>query len=200
MDRKTMLKMTLSVCLLLLAIVAAIVKKTPYTFLALPGMLLGVHGDYCLTQTPAVRRRYKEPFLVGAMSFLIGHLFYIAAFLMTPRVSSGAFWGALAVYAILTVVMWLLSIRKAAGAPALRIALLVYALVIGLMASLGFALAYGRGGAFWMVAAGGALFVISDGLIGLNEFAGVKIRNAGTWIWATYVPAQLLIILTGFFT
>lgn len=200
MNRKTLVKMSLSILILCLAIIAAIVKKTPYALLAMPAMLLGAHGDFCLTQTPMVKKLYKEPFLTGAMSFLIGHLFYIIAFATAARLSAGPFWGAFLIYGILAVIAWMTAMRGGSHGTAFRIALLAYGLVIALMASFGFALAAARGGAFWLAAIGGALFVVSDGIIALNDFGGIKIPRADLLIWATYVPAQLLIVLAGFFS
>jgi len=66
---------------------------------------------------------------------------------------------------------------------------LAYGLLLGAMA----VLATGVNPLVW---AGGALFLVSDGLIALNAFAPWwDLPLQGFWVMLTYIAAQLLIVL-----
>lgn len=71
----------------------------------------------------------------------------------------------------------------------LLVPVLLYGLVLGLMAVLATGLNP------W-VAAGGALFLVSDGLIALRAFVpGLDLPQGGFWVMSTYIAAQTLIVL-----
>jgi uncharacterized membrane protein YhhN len=76
----------------------------------------------------------------------------------------------------------------APGAGALLPALVVYAAAICAMAVL--ATALGPRGAI-----GGAVFVLSDALIALDTFGVLTLPAHAVWVMATYVAAQLLLVL-----
>ena len=76
----------------------------------------------------------------------------------------------------------------AAGAGGLLVPVLVYGALLGTMAVL-------STGVNGLTAAGGALFLVSDGLIALDAFArGFSLPGQGFWVMATYVAAQSLIV------
>lgn len=76
----------------------------------------------------------------------------------------------------------------APGAGALLGPVLVYGALLGTMA----VLATGVG---TLTGAGGALFLVSDGLIALDAFAaGFALPAQGFWVMATYVAAQVLLV------
>jgi uncharacterized membrane protein YhhN len=200
MNKQTYIKVALSASLVILAFIAALTQRTPYALLVLPGMLLGFHGDLCLAKIPFFERIYKNSFIVGAASFLVGHLFYIAAFVSAMNIVPwSTLWLALLAYALPALLAGRLALRGADAPLAMRVGLLFYALTIAVMASFGMALGAARGGKLWLAALGGLLFVVSDGLIALREFATVKLPYADALVWITYVPAQFLIIVVGFF-
>jgi uncharacterized membrane protein YhhN len=65
---------------------------------------------------------------------------------------------------------------------------LVYGALLGTMAVL-------ATGVNLLTAVGGALFLVSDGLIALDAFAaGFDLPAQGFWVMATYVAAQSLIV------
>jgi len=82
------------------------------------------------------------------------------------------------------VIVWLC----APSAGALLPALVVYAAAICTMAVLATGLGP-RGGV------GGALFVVSDGLIALDTFDALALPAHAVWVMATYVAAQVLLVL-----
>lgn len=124
-------------------------------------------------------------FLLMVGFFLLAQLAYIAAF-WPFRARS-----------VLHRRRWLLGLYLAAvaglvvaclpGADEMVPAVLVYGLCLGTMAVL-------ATGVNRATAAGGALFLASDGLIALGEFApGFDLPNQGFWVMSTYLAAQTLI-------
>jgi uncharacterized membrane protein YhhN len=74
------------------------------------------------------------------------------------------------------------------GAAGMLVPVLVYGALLGTMAVL-------ATGVNLLTAVGGALFLVSDGLIALDAFAaGFDLRAQGFWVMATYVAAQSLIV------
>jgi uncharacterized membrane protein YhhN len=74
------------------------------------------------------------------------------------------------------------------GAAGMLVPVLVYGALLGTMAVL-------ATGVNLLTAVGGALFLVSDGLIALDAFAaGFDLPAQGFWVMATYVAAQSLIV------
>jgi uncharacterized membrane protein YhhN len=74
------------------------------------------------------------------------------------------------------------------GAAEMLVPVLVYGALLGTMAVL-------STGVNLLTALGGALFLVSDGLIALDAFAdGFDLAGQGFWVMSTYVAAQSLIV------
>ena len=74
------------------------------------------------------------------------------------------------------------------GAAGMLVPVLVYGALLGTMAVL-------STGVNGLTAVGGALFLVSDGLIALNAFAdGFDLPGQGFWVMSTYIAAQSLIV------
>ncbi|HET6968741.1 MAG TPA: lysoplasmalogenase [Ornithinibacter sp.] len=125
-------------------------------------------------------------FLVMVGCFLLAQLAYIAAFVpyrarsvlhvRRPRL-------VLYVGAVVALVA-----ACVGGAAGMLVPVLVYGACLGTMAVL-------ATGVNAQVAAGGALFLVSDGLIALDAFAaGFDLPAHGFWVMATYLAAQVLIV------
>lgn len=130
-------------------------------------------------------------FIAGLASFLVAHLFYIALFLQGQR------WlphrGALALVGLVALGMYA-TLWTGLGDPVLKVAVAAYVLVIALMASqaVGRATVLGTAAA-QRVAAGAAIFMVSDATLAINKFV-THVPQASFWILATYYTAQLLIL------
>ncbi|MEO7121901.1 MAG: lysoplasmalogenase [Lacisediminihabitans sp.] len=140
------------------------------------GILLSWLGDVSLSSPGDIG------FLIGLGFFLLAHLAYVILFLRTIRVHG---------YRSLTFVYlaWViaLSIVLAPHLGSLLIPVVLYGLVLCSMGAL--ALHCNR----W-IAAGGALFVISDSLLGLtNFFPGFAFWQSDFVIMLSYLLAQGLI-------
>ena len=152
-----------------------------YKWLIVAGLVFCLGGDVFL-MLPA------SYFIAGLISFLIGHLLYIAAF-----VSDGGFHlapGWLIPLAAYGFVMYRL---LAPGLGRLKVPVIVYILAILVMAwqALERWSALGTNGAL-LAAAGALLFVISDSVLAYDRFRN-KFKAARIMVLATYWAAQWLI-------
>ena len=136
-------------------------------------------------------------FILGLVSFLIGHLLYILAYrelrwadkmnglLMTQKLRV-SFPVALAGTGLIVVLLPTLG--------GLMIPVIVYAIVLMGMVMAAF-FRYGRTSpdSFWLVAAGALLFMVSDSILAINKFH-TAFELAGPLIMLTYILAQFLIV------
>lgn len=126
-------------------------------------------------------------FLLKVGFFLIAQLCYIVAFWpfrdrSVLRVRRGWLLCYLAAIAALVVAC-------APHAGALLVPILVYGGCLGTMAVLATGLPL-------LTAVGGAVFLVSDGLIALQAFVpGLELAKGGFWVMSTYLVAQALITL-----
>lgn len=125
-------------------------------------------------------------FLLMIGFFLLAQIAYIRAFL--PYVARSVLHVDRIALAPYVVAVALLVVLCAPGAGSMLVPVLVYGLVLGTMA----VLATGVNGLVW---AGGATFLVSDGLIALNAFSDVDVAHNSFWVMLTYVVAQVLIVL-----
>ncbi|EGL15421.1 lysoplasmalogenase family protein [Paenibacillus sp. HGH0039] len=142
---------------------------------------------------------WRHPMIGGMLTFAVAHVFYIAAFaaalhregldLMNAGLAVAAVF-----YGLVLIAAWLLLIRNPDAPRLFNTGSLVYGLWIGAMASAAAAMAWSLGGALWLTAVGGLLFVVSDTIIGAAAIGGRSLRHQGYWVWLTYVAAQMCIV------
>ncbi|MFJ7752679.1 lysoplasmalogenase [Peribacillus muralis] len=151
-------------------------KGKRYPFLILLGLFFCMLGDGLLIW-----------FLIGLSAFLIGHLFYIAAFLKSWNFSWRRFATILPI-AIYSTIIGREIIRSLieTGENGLIIPVIGYVTVISLM---GWTAIMTRNTAAII---GGILFVISDSILAWNKFIDV-IAFSGPLIMLTYYAAQFFI-------
>lgn len=155
------------------------------------GLALGAAGDFFLS------RRCKPMFLAGMAAFAAGHLAYVAALwaragdlgFATPTPAQMAMLAALGL-GVLALGLWLSS-----RAGALRLPVLGYTMVIGLMTATAVILPPHAGrGLIWL---GAALFLGSDTLLALRMFvAGDRAQKPlDLAVWPSYWLGQALILV-----
>jgi uncharacterized membrane protein YhhN len=155
-----------------------------YRYMILAGLLLSLAGDIFLMLP-------RDYFIQGLASFLIAHLFYIAAFLHESG-RSLSLWGAIPflIYGGLMLrVLW-------PYLGKMRLPVMLYMLAILLMGwtALSRWMLTGQPGS--LLAMFGALaFIASDSLLALDKFKG-RFRSAQFLILSTYFTAQWLIALS----
>ncbi len=125
-------------------------------------------------------------FLVMVGFFLLAQVAYITAF-WPYRARSVLHVRRVRLVGYLVVVAGLVAVC-AAGAAAMLVPVLLYGGCLGAMAVL-------STGVNRLTAVGGALFLVSDGLIALDAFVdGFGLPLQGFWVMATYLAAQALIV------
>jgi uncharacterized membrane protein YhhN len=170
--------------IILIALSGGETTSTRYQALVLLGLAASLVGDVILMLP-------RDRFLYGLTSFLIAHLFYIAAF-SSEAGRAAPFW-----YIIPFVLYggallwWLWPYLGSARRPAL-----VYTGVILIMAwqAANRWIASGQDGAL-LALIGAYLFVMSDSLLTVERFR-VAWRSAPLWVLSTYYAAQWLIALS----
>ena len=142
------------------------------------GILFSFLGDTSLMYSGEIG------FLLGLGFFLLAHVAYLTLFMRKLRMrrlpASAAIYG----------VWWLaLVVVLAPYTGVLLVPVAVYGLVLGAMAA--FSLTCNR-----FIAIGGAVFVVSDTLLGLNKFLpGFELWQVDFVIMLSYIAAQGLIAL-----
>lgn len=148
--------------------------KTPNVKLRLfiIGLLFCMGGDVFL----AVDR--EKLFVFGLGSFLIGHLFYIAAMFPIQKKNLGLL-SALVAYGV---IMMSVLVPNLGG---LLIPVVIYMLVLLLMTATSMTSKLSN----LSLLLGGVSFALSDSLIGIDKFY-LEVPHAGLWIMITYYFAQ----------
>ena len=167
---------------MILIIILAALQKVPhvkrYQLLIIVGLIFCMIGDYTL-----------QWFLFGLTSFLIGHIFYIFAFVSTNERKVPT-WGkiALLMYGAI-MATWIASTVFSSGETMLTFAVLAYILVILIMGWTSIR----TGSTFALI--GALLFISSDSYLAINKFV-MPLPYSHEVIMFTYYSAQLLIALS----
>jgi len=150
----------------------------------------------------------RNMFIFGLLSFLIGHVFYIAGFNARSADLSGGGWLYLLVFVvILGLIIWQIYNRLANGLQAkklsgLKLPVLIYATVITLMV-LSALMCFFRPDwettpALWAVA-GALLFYLSDTILSMDRFVN-PLPHARLLTMTTYHLGQLGILISAAMT
>lgn len=164
-----------------------------YALLVFVGMAFGFLGDLVMAKVIRTPNRV----IFGMLSFGVGHLCYIAAFLslgqLLGRESAAPLAVTWLVYGGVSAVLWYTLIRQPTKGRALNVATLVYALLLASMGAAAMALAV-QDLRLLPLALGGLLFIASDMFVGSELMRGTSFRSIGDVIWTTYTVAQMLIV------
>ncbi|MEE2037842.1 lysoplasmalogenase [Nocardiopsis sp. CT-R113] len=126
-------------------------------------------------------------FLLMVGCFLVAQVVYAVAFL--PLRADSALHRRRALLVPYAAAVGGLVLACAPGAGGLLLPVLAYGLCLGVAAVL-------ATGVHPLAGAGGALFLVSDGLIALGAFApGFDLPRDGFWVMLTYAGAQVLLVL-----
>jgi len=173
---------------------ASTTLRAPALFIAL-GMTFGALGDLVLADVVPLPKRM----ISGILVFSIGHIGYIAGFSQTARLLglNDPFAGSLVwvAFVIAAAFLWFFLIYNPAKSRVLNFGSLFYGWLIAVMAGTAAALALSDP-RFTLTALGGALFLISDIILGNRE-----LRDNGWFlvhdvVWVLYIAGQALIVLT----
>jgi uncharacterized membrane protein YhhN len=155
-----------------------------YRYAIIAGLIFSLAGDIFLMLP-------EDRFVHGLVSFLLAHLFYIAAFAFEGAGRPGL------PYAVPFLLYGAVMLRVLLpGLGSMKVPVIVYMLVIMLMAWLALDRWAGTGQQGSAQAFTGALlFVVSDSLLALNRFKR-PFPSAQLYVMSTYFAAQWLIALS----
>ncbi len=197
--RRTMKPLRLStsfvavlIALVLWAANSRLADAAPWFFF---GMLFGFLGDLILADVIPLPKRM----ISGIIAFGVGHILYIIGFSdvaaslgLSNPISGSLFW---VVYVLVSSFLWVLFINNPTKSRMLNIGSLIYAWLISVMAGAAGGLAI-QDARFVPTAIGGALFLLSDLILGNRE-----LRDNGWFlvhdvVWVLYITGQALIVTT----
>jgi len=169
-----------------------------FAWLIAIGMTLGTLGDFFNADVLQSIVPLPNPVLGAIAAFGLGHIAYIAACLdarhkahLTSRLS---LWTSIGLWQLVGLVGWLIVVypSQLEGARALVWPALPYSLLLAGTAGFATALAV-QDRRFTLLAAGAALFLLSDLILAWRLFRG-PFSHAGDAVWLTYGPGQMLIV------
>lgn len=168
--------------LVLLILVAITIAPADATvrWLFVGALVCGLVGDVLLM---------LDRFVPGAAAFLVGHLFYIAAFLQVPLNPVSILGALIPVGALIATAGRRISAGAARKSPLLGRIVLAYQVVLCAV----FVLAVGSGNP-WAIG-GAALFAASDTMLGWNRFVS-GFPGARVVIHVTYHLGQALLVVS----
>lgn len=172
------------VFIIVIAMMTGVRDRNGYRHLIVAGLCCSLVGDVFLMLP-------SDQFVPGLLSFLIAHLFYIAAFRTRPSGLS-SIWCSVPCVGYGSLMLWFLFPRLGD----MRMPVTIYLVVILVMVwqALNRWAVKRRAGA-GLAALGAVLFVASDSLIAINRFHS-RFHLAELLILATYFTAQWLIALS----
>ena len=159
--------------------------------------LVLVSLGFCYIGDLLLIKNLKSWFVAGAVSFMIGHLFYIYVFLESA--------GGLKVFsshpvfcavALIPYVVYIILFRKllSDNVSSIFLAAVIYISILLMMSYSSLLRIWNLPlDSFLMTFCGSILFLVSDTLISVRNFKR-KFKGIGTIIVVTYIAAQLLII------
>lgn len=156
------------------------------------GIIGGFGGDFFLMiPDPAKTRKW---FKLGLISFLLGHIFYIVAFVQAAKGFRNFQWWfiLLALPYIIYGIIFYPRLAKYTGKMTMPVT--IYIIIIVIMgATTAFIWGSGRAEGIMLLMLGALIFMISDTINALNKFAR-EIRNERLYTMSTYIIGQFLIV------
>jgi len=172
-----------TVLILGIVLASALPNISGYAALVLTAMVFCLAGDIFLMLS-------EDWFVAGLSSFLVGHLFLVAAFVLGGLRLT--WWFAL-LFCLLAITMYRV-LSPYLGS--MKLPVVIYLVVISVMAWLAWeAFVSNRDASHLLAAVGATLFMISDSALALNRFRS-KFRSADLVVLGTYWVSLWLIALS----
>jgi len=185
----------ISKCLLIPFLLAAYIAGGGTKFLLpIPGLVLGWIGDVLL-----IKIQKKTYFMLGLASFLLGHIFYIAAFIhILGFFGAGACIiniPAILIFTPPAIALGIVVFRLIKPTKEMRTPVLFYMTVLVLLTLFGFQVfLFNPGIAGFLILSGCLCFMVSDTILAYYTFRKLKISGS-VLIMSYYILAQAEIIL-----
>lgn len=156
------------------------------------GIIGGFGGDFFLMiPDPEKTRKW---FRLGLISFLLGHIFYIVAFVQAAKGFHNFIWWS--VFLAIPYVLFgaIVSPRLIRHTGKMTIPVMIYVIVIVVMGICAtFLWGAGRAEGVMLLMVGALIFMISDAVNAFNKFAK-EIPNERIYTMSTYIIGQFLIV------
>ena len=195
---------------LFVATVFAYARNMPWHWLTCTALGFSWLGDAMLLRYPPIVGRTRDPLTLGMGAFALAQVAYVVAFAWSLSAMPGLhtkvpgmllgkdlIGSLLPVFLLFGVLCWVLLVFRTQQGRAVKVAVLLYGELLCAMAAYATAAAFTGVNLVWSLPLGGILFIISDGVIAAHTFQG-RFANEKRYeiiVWATYVPAQLLLLL-----
>lgn len=197
--------MMISGGLTVLAVILALLASKPYCWLAALAMTVSCVGDGLLAGHPKCFASVQNKLTKGGIVFLAAHILYIAALVLAsgqrletllPR-----FWGPFAVFAALTALHGILYFLPKQNRPPITFFLpaFFYLMTAGVHGAAAFCVFGQTGGKLLLNAIGAVLFFLSDAILLARRYGAIGGEHVTDFIWLTYIPAQLCLLLGFYF-
>jgi len=168
-----------------------------YALLIALGMSFGFIGD--LFMAHVFTGSQSKSVMGGIGGFAIGHLLYISAILLIARAlhltNAVILWGALIFFWLAAFLGWRMVVMSREKPTALHWAALPYALLLASTAGLALGVAIQQP-AFWPLALGATLFLLSDLILASALFSKYAISLHHDIVWLLYGPGQMFIVFS----
>jgi len=163
-----------------------------FDYLIITALFFSMLGDTFLMP-------YFDIFMAGLGAFLMGHVFYLFAFIpdikkpiifnkqKKTRASIGFF------FYILLVIILLQKLISTEQSPVLMVAISIYATVLFSVFLVALLRNRVNQSSYNFILLGAALFLLSDGLLAINKFV-VDIPLSRLWVMGTYTSAQAFLM------
>ena len=170
-------------------------NNTLYFCLVCFALMFGFCGDVLLGIKEIAPKFRSRLIPIGTFYFLIGHVFFIVAFLhefpFHPVTAALGVAGGVAAFVIIR------ALHMKVDAKMMSLLCVYYALLVFKVALTGYAVLQQRSPAAIAAFAGSLLFIISDTCLGIVYFTPVKRKNVFvTAELSTYYPAQILLAMS----
>lgn len=188
-------KVIISSGLSLIAIALYIRFRGKTRKLCLIAMLLSTAGDFFMTDTFGLGDASLYP---GAAFFIAAHVVYALCFMSASKEKgffyrNRGFWTGTVLAAAAAAVLAVITALAKEPQWVMFCLILVYLAVIGWNLASQYSFAFSEGGLRKLLYLGMGLFLVSDFIVFLPMLT--LCREFNDLVWATYIPAQLLIIL-----
>ncbi|MHA1244992.1 MAG: lysoplasmalogenase [Candidatus Heimdallarchaeota archaeon] len=158
------------------------------------GLILGLAGDLLLINRPDPEEQ-KVLFMLGLVSFLLGHIFYLVAFVLTITAPYTFTLWTLGILIPLIIYGVLIGVKILPTAEEMKIPVLAYILIIfsmGIIATMLFGEMSTKG--YLTLLVGVLLFIISDTINAWYKFIK-EFQYERLLVMSTYLASQFFIVL-----
>lgn len=196
LQRSTSLQLAVTAWLFWLMGARGTVLST-YSILIALGMSLSFVADLIMAEIIRAPNRV----LGGMLVFGLAHVVYILAYFSAGQalhlLSASALAICIALMSVVSVGLWNRVVRGTEGGPTMNGAALGYTLVIGTMVAVAVAVSSGDG-RLWLLPLGGALFMVSDTILGNQIFRRNNWPYVNEVVWLTYIAGQACIVWSNY--